>query len=318
MVVALRKHRYSLLALEVHHLQGVALADVSQLLSVRRNVRHEVVLAVGDNLVYVDESGGVEVLLGGVLEGSLHYVPVAVNLSGVVDGLSVRIPGDHPLLVRSVGDSLGAAVVDPDNEEFAAVDQGNFLACRAYGHLGGVLYVYVLDFLVTSIVRDVDIQFLCLLTILNGVYVALPDKGDGAVLCDAYLPYREVLEICQLGLCPRCKILLEEIQGVVGLVELHLGNIVNSLSVRAEDRLQVLALVGADLGVSVCLEVIYPDVAGNGRCMVLSPRVLISLLVLEDDLASVGVEVGLVCTGCGYQDRPSAANRNLVKVLEHR
>ena len=150
-----------------------------------------------------------------VLEGSLHDVPVAVNLSGIVDGLSVRIPGDHPLLVRSVGDSLGATVVDPDNEEFAAVDQGDFLACRAYGHLGCVLDVDILDLLIASIVGHIDIQFFGLLAVLYGVDVTLPYKGDGAVLCDADLPYREILEICQLSLGPRCKVLLEEVQGVV-------------------------------------------------------------------------------------------------------
>ena len=151
MVVALRQNRNGLLCIKIHHFEGITLANVGQFLAVWRNIRLVVVFAVCYNLLIIKECGGIEVLLCSIFQSSLKNVPVTVNLCSIVESLAVRCPGNHSLLVRSVGDSLGACIVNAHNKDFSAVNQRNLLTVRAYRHLRGVVYVEALNLLVACV-----------------------------------------------------------------------------------------------------------------------------------------------------------------------
>ena len=74
-----------------------------------------------------------------------------------------------------------------------------------------------------------------------------------------------------------------DIEGAVLLAE-----IIERLSVSSEDRIAVLALEIGNLGEFAVLDVAAlkfaaPDIAGNGRGMMLAPGILVSLLVMIEE-----------------------------------
>ncbi len=72
-----------------------------------------------------------------------------------------------------------------------------------------------------------------------------------------------------------------DIEGAALLAE------VEDLAVFAEDRIPLLALEVAELCELPRSRLVLPDIAGDPRCVVLAPFVLVALVVVVDELRAV-------------------------------
>ena len=93
-----------------------------------------------------------------------------------------------------------------------------------------------------------------------------------------------------------------------------LAEVVEGLVAVGEDRAAVLAGEGRDLAVRAGLRVVDPDVARDGRRVVLAPRVLAALLVVVEQELAVAAELHVLGGRREQLDRAAAGGGHLVEL----
>lgn len=236
--------------------------------------------------LFVDERGIGEV--GVVVAGDLCRVdaPVAVALRGVDHRTVVWGEVGVGLRLRRRGDLLGGGVVDRGDEDVAARDECHLLAVGRYGGVVSAAYAYARD-LVGGVGRyDLDLELLRARACGLRVYLSVIAVAEGAVVGHREEPHGVGLEVgdlfCGCG----------GVSGERPYVEraAALAQHVYRLAVLRVAGIAVLAVAGREVGMSSRSGVIEPDVARDGRGVVLAPDVLASLAVLIEERLAVGGE----------------------------
>ena len=269
-----------LLRLEIKDHQAVAVFDKGQLLTVGREGGHGALHGGGGQQhFFVDQRGVGKV--GVFLAGYLGQVelPVAAAFAGIGQGAAVGGEADVGFGRRSMGDLLGGGVVGRGDKYLAADDEGHLFAVgRGSGRSGSACEVEA-GHGVGIIVRQADFHLLRLAAHGLRIDFAVVGIAEGA------LALRE--EAYGVG--------LEGGDGQHGLrvVQPHAPHVeraavafaqeVDLRAVVREDGVAVFARAVGQVGVAARSGVIAPDVARDGRRVVLAPFVLEALAVLVEE-----------------------------------
>jgi len=278
------------LRLEVDHLEGDPVLQVRHLLAVGGEGGLELLGRRGHHRLLLEDGGQVEVGLLLPHDGDAVDVPVVVLLRRVDQRPPVGAEVHAPLLPRRVGDALRGPRLQAGDEDLAAEHPGVFLAVRrqrrlrqpfahrqhlrqrvpavhgqAHRDLGGLPAGF----------QRVD---LAVVAEAQQVVLGAGEEADG-------VPgkFGELDGLARIG------------HGGAVHVErpVQLAEVEEVLVVGGEHRVPVLAGERGELGVSLRLEVVEPDVAGHRRGMVLAPAVLVALDVMVDQAAPGRIRGGV-------------------------
>ncbi len=185
----------------------------------------------------------------------------------------------------------------------------HFLGVGREGNLGGspgAHLSYEARLVVVGGDGDVDLLWLCALP--DGVDLAVVAVAEQSALGGGEEADGILLLVGHLRVLARGEAAAVDVEGAVLLAQ-----VVEALLVGSPHGRAVLAFEGGEFGVLAAVE--HPDVAGDGRGVVLAPFVLVALAVVVEYL-SLGVDADVLHGQCGVELGPSALHAHLVHLRE--
>ena len=272
---------------DVQDHQSAAAFHKCQFLAVGRVLRIATVYAVVLEQGFLFNQRGV-CQVGLVLA---HYgggidVPVAVSLRSIGNGAVVCCKSGGNFRLSGLCDALGGGVIHCGDEQFATRNSGNHFAVRRYGAIASAAYGEVVVLSGGVVRNDFNAQFLGLLLFLHGVDFTIVTETQHAVVGGRKEAHGVGLERGYL-------------LGFRGLAYGHLpyvegaalfAQVVEALSILGKVRVAVLAFPLCLLGVFARGGVVEPDVACDGRGVVLAPLVFAAFPVLVEEGLAVFAE----------------------------
>ena len=305
------QERSRLLGGEVHDLEGGAVLDEGQLLAVGGIGRLGVLERIDDEGRLLEHRRGVEVGLLDPGAARLVDAPAAAALGGVDDGVAVGGERDAGLLPERGGDALGHAAVDVRGEDAAADGDRDLLAVGRDRELAGAAGDGH-DHLVVGagVGREEDRYGRGLgRALAQGVDRAVVAEAERAVVGHGQEADGVLGELGDLGRGAAGRGHAVDVEGAALLAQ-----VVEALLVGREDGAAVLAGERRDHAVRAGLGIVGPDVAGDGRGVVLAPLVLAALAVVVEEEPAVAAELGVLGRGAEDLDGAAARGRDLVEL----
>ena len=296
------------LALHVNGAQGGTILKKGNTLAVGAVSRLDAGVArIGQ--LFLHEFGGIgEQFLILVLDGGLVNFPHAVALAVIDDATAIGREVNGTFLLGCIGDPLGGLVVNRGHIHIAMHHKCHLLATRRDTDSGCSVILYLADeFLIDIVGRDGDIHTFGLGALAQGINLTVV-----AIAQHAIGRYREkahgiTLVVSELHRLAAQRVLID-VERAVLLAQVVIDRAVGCPAGRA-----VLTVEVGELGILPAL--LQPDVAGDGRGVMLAEGVLVALdVVIEDITTAVDAQV---LHGQGREQAgPATADAHLINLGE--
>ncbi|EJX10193.1 hypothetical protein EVA_01698 [gut metagenome] len=302
-----------LTALEVEHLQLVAVFDESDFLAVRGEGRmgafHAVVL---EERFFVDQGSVGKVQVVFTSHSRFVEIPHPCAFAGIHQGLAVWRQGQSLFSRCSMGDLFGCAEFLRTRKDFTAIDEGDFLAVVGGHKFVAARQSQLLFLVVVRILDDFDVHLLWSPLALHRIDFALVAEAQRAVGSLAEEAYRMLLEMGDGGslFClVKCRAIDIEAAPIAFAEK-------DDLSVGGKNRVAVLARISCNLSVEFGFGIIVIDVAGHGRDMMLAPYVFASGAVIVEVGCPVFVEAKAAYRCGSHLLRSAACYRDAIEFVQ--
>ena len=269
-----------LLAFQIHDHQLATILDESQFLTIRRECRIAAFnLAWRKQYFFFNQGSIREVWI--VLAFDLCQIkfPVSTSFAWISQCAVVWCKRQALFSSRSVGNLLGSSIVYWSNEYFTTIDESNLLTVRWYSSRTGTTY-FEFSNLFAIITSDFNSQFLCFAVSSLCIDFTIISIAKCSFIAYWKEAYRMSFEACYRLDFFR----IVEVERIyIHATTLAFAQEIYSLSVRSQWWIAVFSTDVGQVGVLSALGVIQPDVASNGRCVVLAPFVFKTLTVLVEE-----------------------------------
>ena len=301
-----------LLGGEVDDADGAAVFQESHFLAVRAVLRLERSHGGVRQSFFLDVGGIGEELF--ILVGYLALIelPQAVAFRSIDQAASVWSEIHVAFLLGRVGNLLGGLVFGRSHIHVTTKDECYFLTFGREGDFGCTAALDLADDVAVNLVgHHPDVYLLRLSAFLQGIDATVIAVAQCTVVGTAQEAYRMLLVLRHLCRISALHGSLEHIERAVLFAQIIIG--VGT----GPDRIAVFTIESGQLLVSAfTVQTAHPHVTGDGRGVMLSPGIFISLLVMIEDGLSVGREADVFHRHGREHHRSSARSAHFVHLRE--
>ncbi len=296
------------LRLHVNGLKRAAVLDVGHALAVGTIGRLHTNGVGLHELLFLEVGGIGELLLVFLDDGGLINLPEPIALRRIDQTAAVGREVDVALLLGGVGNLSGCLVVDGGYIHVAMQYEGNLLILRRKGDFGGAPCLHLpVEAVVALVGGDGDCQLLRLTALGEGVEAAVVSEAEGAVVGAREVAHGVALKVSELLLATAVELSAVDVERAVFLAE-----VIIVVGV-APHGVAVLALERGELGVVVVF--IKPDVAADGRLVMLAELILVAFQVVVEH-GAVLAHAGVAHRNGGEQVHAAAVGAHLIHLRE--